>query len=605
MSSEMSMDRRFGFSVAIVLIPILLLSCWLLTYEWLAYVRADEASRSFQSLRAALLAMEKVSAERGPANGVLGEDVPLPAARQTALQHAREESDRRIAQLLDTLRPEHCAHCTADLDTARRMQADLAAARSQVDQLVALPLPQRDDHMLQHAVVRMIAVIPEFDPIVTARTSGVIRGDADALNCLILARLAADLREHAGQLGSRLTAALAMRRSLTDTERYAVERTRGRIDQLRALIDSRITNQFSLSPVPLARLNTQYFGDGLRYVDQVQALTGHPGGAGITTGEFAEHYVPTMRAITDFRDGVLRLAEDELRQHRQTMLLVLTGTAAAVGLLLAALAWMVGSFRRHVVSPFVNATRSIDAIAKGDLTEPIPTAFPHRETRAMFAAIGVLRTNSLERRRLERERAQLMEELATMAETDSLTRLLNRRAFESRARVVCETYGETRGETRGQARSTDARLVALVMFDIDHFKQINDTYGHAVGDDALRIVAELCRARWRQSDIVARIGGEEFAVMAQVDTAAQAYALAERMREAIAEARVPTGEDAGHRMTASFGVAVASMADAPDLEALLKRADHRLYAAKQSGRNRVLADGTTEAPAAGAPRRQA
>lgn len=68
---------------------------------------------------------------------------------------------------------------------------------------------------------------------------------------------------------------------------------------------------------------------------------------------------------------------------------------------------------------------------------------------------------------------------------------------------------------------------------------------------------------------------------------------------------MPTGEDAGHRMTASFGVAVASMADAPDLEALLKRADHRLYAAKQSGRNRVLADGTTEAPAAGAPRRQA
>jgi diguanylate cyclase (GGDEF)-like protein len=143
------------------------------------------------------------------------------------------------------------------------------------------------------------------------------------------------------------------------------------------------------------------------------------------------------------------------------------------------------------------------------------------------------------------------------------------------------------------------------MFDIVHFKQINDTYGHSVGDDALRIVAELCRARWRQYDIVARIGGEEFAVMAQVDTAAQAYALAERMREAIAEARVPTGEDAGHRMTASFGVAVASMADAPDLEALLKRADHRLYAAKQSGRNRVLADGTTEAPAAGAPRRQA
>ncbi|WP_231890109.1 sensor domain-containing diguanylate cyclase [Ralstonia solanacearum] len=584
MSPTMSLDKRFGLIAASILIPILLLSCWLLAYEWLAYLRADDALRSFRSLRAALQAMEKVSAERRPTNGVLGEDAPVAASHQTALLRARQDSDGHLAQLLDILRPEHCPGCAADLDTARHLQAGLAAARANVDQLIGLPLAQRGDTAVQDAVHRMIAVIPEFHPIVTARTSSVAHGDADALNCLILARLAADLREQAGQLGSRFTGALAMRRGLADHERLAIERTRGRIDQLRAMIDSRLANHAGLSPAAFAQLNAEYFDDGLRYVDAVQALAGRPGGVKISTTEFAEHYVPTMRAITGFRDSVLGLAEGEIRAHRQTTLLVLAGTALAEVLLLAALAWIIASFRRHVVGPFAQATRIIDAIAGGDLSQPIPAASAHRETRAMFKALQVLRVNSLERMRLEHERARLMEELATMAETDSLTQLLNRRAFETRARAMCE------------ARGTEAQRIALIMFDVDHFKRINDTYGHAAGDEALRTVADLCRAHWRQSDIVARIGGEEFAVVALVDTATHARVLAERMRQAIAGARVPAGSAPEHGMTASFGVAVASVADAPELEALLRRADHLLYQAKLAGRNRVLADEAPPSP---------
>ena len=94
------MDRRFGASVAIVLVPVLSLSCWLLGYAWLAYGRADDAARSVQALRMALLAMEKVSAERGPTNGVLGEDLPVPAERSAALQRMRAVSDEHIAKLL-------------------------------------------------------------------------------------------------------------------------------------------------------------------------------------------------------------------------------------------------------------------------------------------------------------------------------------------------------------------------------------------------------------------------------------------------------------------------------------------------------------------------
>ncbi|MCO5401724.1 GGDEF domain-containing protein [Ralstonia soli] len=572
------MDRRFGASIAIVLVPVLSLSCWLLGYAWLAYGRADDAARSFQALRMALLAMEKVSAERGPTNGVLGEDLPLPAKRVATLNRFRTTSDEHVARLLDTLHPDHCPGCAADTNAVHQAQADLRAARANIDRLVEQPLSSRSTAALTDAVDRMIAVIPKFLPVVNARTASITRGDADALNCLILARLAADLREYAGQLGSRFTGALALHRPLTRDEQFAIERTVGRVEQLRYMIDTRTIGNPALNRHAAAALATQYFGEGLRYVQTVRAQASLPGGAPITTGQFAEHYVPTMQAITDFRDSVLRLAEDHIGAHRRAMLLVLIGSAAAVLSALGALAWMTISFRRDVVVPFVNATRLIDTIARGNLSAHIPTSFARREIRAMFEAIRVLRINSIERHRLELERAHLMQELARMAETDPLTKLLNRRAFEDRAGAMCKSP---------QPR---APLVALIMFDIDHFKRVNDTYGHAVGDEALRTVADLCRTDSPSADMVARIGGEEFAVMIWADSLAQARAVAEHLRHRIAEVAVPTGTDLPCRMTASFGVAVAQAADRPELESLLRRADHLLYAAKLAGRNCVMTD---------------
>ncbi|CAJ0795171.1 hypothetical protein LMG7141_03053 [Ralstonia condita] len=578
MSPETSMDKRFGASVAIVLVPVLLLSCWLLGYAWHAYGRADEAAISFHALQRSLLVMEKVSAERGPTNGVLGEDLPLPAERVAALRRARAASDERIAQLLEALRPERCPACAADADAVRGAQADLVSARQNIDRLIVQPLHARGSRALADAVDRMIAVIPKFLPVVNARTASITRGDPEALNCLTLARLSADLREYAGQIGSRLTGALAMHRMLTLDEQYAIERTRGRIDQLRAMIDTRIARRPGLDRRAIEALATQYFGEGLDYLQSVRALASRPGGVDITTGQFAERYVPTMRAITDFRDSVLQLAGQDIQAHRRAMLLVLLGSAVAVLSVLGALAWMTLSFRRDVVGPFVNATRLIDAIARDDLGVHIPTGFARREIRAMFDAIRVLRVNSIERQRLERERAHLMRELERMAQTDPLTKLLNRRAFEDRASAMCDTL------------QPQAPLIALVMFDIDHFKRINDTYGHAVGDEALRAVARLCRTDGQSPDTVARIGGEEFAVMAWADSQEQARLLAERLRQRIAGMTVPTGADVSCRMTASFGVAVAQTAEQPSLETLLRRADDLLYAAKLAGRNCVMTD---------------
>lgn len=171
--------------------------------------------------------------------------------------------------------------------------------------------------------------------------------------------------------------------------------------------------------------------------------------------------------------------------------------------------------------------------------------------------------------------------LRRLATTDPLTGLSNRRHFFERGAQ----------ELRRAARYR--RPLALLMLDIDHFKSVNDRYGHEAGDAVLRDLAERLRAGLRTSDLAGRIGGEEFAVLLPETTAEQAELLAERLRAAIAAD--PLGPDLG--ITVSLGVALAVPASEETLDPVLRRADAALYRAKAGGRNQVVLDDSL--PAAG------
>jgi diguanylate cyclase (GGDEF)-like protein len=158
------------------------------------------------------------------------------------------------------------------------------------------------------------------------------------------------------------------------------------------------------------------------------------------------------------------------------------------------------------------------------------------------------------------------------AETDFLTRLPNRRAFLEAAHVLC-----VRQAARGEP-------VTLLMFDLDHFKSINDRFGHAIGDAALQVFAEVARSSMRADDIIARLGGEEFAaiVPAPMETAVK---IAERVRTNFERAGITIdGRPVG--VTVSIGAASA-LAPVVNVDELLSRADDALYGAKHAGRNRV------------------
>lgn len=176
-------------------------------------------------------------------------------------------------------------------------------------------------------------------------------------------------------------------------------------------------------------------------------------------------------------------------------------------------------------------------------------------------------------RRLE-EQSEVLTRLAT---TDSLTQVHNRRHFMNLAAQALQ-----------QCQAAHQPL-CLVMIDLDHFKTINDRYGHAQGDAVLIRFAELCKGHLAQTAILGRLGGEEFGLCLPEQTLEQGLAVAEGLRAALAMAQI-IDSDSQRRVTASWGVAARDPAQIESLEQLLRRADELLYRAKTEGRNRVFCD---------------
>ncbi|WP_240455572.1 GGDEF domain-containing protein [Halomonas faecis] len=169
---------------------------------------------------------------------------------------------------------------------------------------------------------------------------------------------------------------------------------------------------------------------------------------------------------------------------------------------------------------------------------------------------------------------QMIEEarLRRLSDTDALTGLANRRKLIARLdeeTSLCSRHGTP---------------LSLMLIDLDHFKRVNDTWGHLQGDQVLIELAKLCRQLLRQEDTMGRLGGEEFAVVLPLTPMVRGYPLAERLRQQIAEHDfgIPLGA-----VTVSIGLAEYRLGEPRD--SLIERADASLYAAKREGRNRVIA----------------
>jgi len=225
----------------------------------------------------------------------------------------------------------------------------------------------------------------------------------------------------------------------------------------------------------------------------------------------------------------------------------------------------------YLVAAAMLLLRGLGAWVEPQAYAAAPAPYSHQGL-LYFVACALVVSSSLAYLLMHRERAD--EETRRLAITDPLTGIFNRRTFIELAE-------------RELARSRrDSTSLSLMILDLDHFKQVIDTYGHLVGDEVLVAFTGLIKERARGGDLVVRYGGEEFCVLLPATSLPAAVALAERIRAAT-EATALTAHPV--KITVSVGVTAYAGAPGVTLETLLARADEALYRAKHEGRNRVVA----------------
>jgi diguanylate cyclase (GGDEF)-like protein len=273
------------------------------------------------------------------------------------------------------------------------------------------------------------------------------------------------------------------------------------------------------------------------------------------------------------------------------IILTIGGVMALVGISLAVLV------SRRIARPIIQIAQEADRIGRA----AGPTMLARRSgsaevvqlssaLRSLLRRIGVAEERTKEAELRASENAMHLQEdllkLQKLADTDFLTGLMNRRSFLSAA------------EDALQFSRRYKRQMATLMIDIDHFKKINDTHGHAAGDEAIKQIAGIIGRAIRTTDKAARFGGEEFVVLLREIDQQTALMLAERIRTTI-EATTIQSEAGAISATVSIGFALLDANDR-DVQDMIERADQGLYVAKKTGRNRVVQSPNPDARTANA-----
>ncbi|MBN8184230.1 sensor domain-containing diguanylate cyclase [Roseibium aggregatum] len=270
----------------------------------------------------------------------------------------------------------------------------------------------------------------------------------------------------------------------------------------------------------------------------------------------------------------------------------------AVACLSALLAWLAS---RTISQPLLGLVSALDRIGRDEKETTVPRLHGFRElsqvsasVRSLLRRLGTVEESARTARDMlavlkdeysrnirssEERNRQLgadIRSLRTLAERDSLSGLLNRRAFQPFAEDAFATF------------QRHDRLFSVLMIDADHFKAVNDQFGHRAGDDVIRAIGDAIVEEIRSTDKAARFGGEEFVLLLRENDANGAWVLAERIRLRIAALTVDAGVG-NISVTVSIGLAEVT-ADDRDVEDTIARADQALYIAKSSGRNRVCVD---------------
>ena len=556
-------SQRLYLSMIIIIFSLLFLSIPLIISSYQSYQKADRALTEISALRAVADLANKVSRERAPANKVMSSTPDELAANLNELHKYRKEVDLQIEQTLQIL---NAAGFSAQVPgLSSNLKVTLQQGRQAVDAYAALPRSERTSKQLDDAIKQMFMAWDSCQEILKNVLLHTVAKDTSVSDSYTLILILADLRDQAGRIASNIIASVTFAEKIPEDNLARSLQTQHQAHYLWGLVNT-IQPEQAKTPEYLAlhqQVKTQFLDQGIPIVaalinesmqNRAYSLTGTQ-----LTEAMVDKFATVVNLQTYILDYSVSVAQNQKKQAQQQFILTLL--VAIICLVTAGFTMIYA--RNGVFKPLIKARNTIFRLAQHKVADNEYDELSN-DPVTLLQAIKKLK-------RVLQQRDALEFQLRNIANTDNLTGVSNRLALDEYIK-----YLEKKPEKFTQT--------ALIIFDIDDFKQVNDTFGHIVGDEVIKLVAEKLQFNVRTSDLIVRYGGDEFLVLIEQTNFQDALIVANKILKEIGNYELYIAEiNQNIQVSVSAGVAVG----AASWMALLEKADKSLFKAKENGKNKV------------------
>lgn len=561
------LSQKLYIAMSIIILSLCSLSIPLMVKSYRDYIKTNQALTEIQALQAVADLANKISRERAPANKLMSSNQQDFAKHVLELKLYRLTVDEQMKKTLEVLK--HSNLPNLDLSLFDRLDEALTQGRQQVDAYAALPREQRNAETMDQAILKMFSAWDRSHDVLKDVIAVSEGKDTAVSNFYVQILLLADLRDQAGRAASNVMAHVAFKQPIPETNLARSLQTRKQVMYLWELIDTLQPERDKTEEFKVLHqaVYNEFLAKGLLIVERLMNESIYHRPYYLTGTQLTEAIVDKFSTVVELQNYLLKYSVEKaiIEKHKAQNILLTTVGISLISIF-AALFTMIYA-RKRVFSPLIQAREILFDLSHSSIRpNPMDTKDQPANMYSLFTAIQQLKQSLQQRDALEFR-------LKNIAHLDSLTGVANRYALNEYIKLL-------------ENQPTQFSETCLMVIDIDHFKQVNDVYGHLMGDQVIQFVAEKLKENIRTSDLQVRYGGDEFIVLIENIGMERALKIAEKIRSEIYEAKsVDSVRCPDLKVSISIGVAIG----ATSWMALLEKADRALFQAKEQGKNKVVA----------------
>ena len=559
------LSQKLYIAMSIIILSLCSLSIPLIVKSYRDYNKTNQALTEIQALQAVADLANKISRERAPANKLMSSNQQDFAQHVLELKLYRLTVDEQMKKTLEVLK--HSNLPNLDLSLFDRLDEALTQGRQQVDAYAALPREQRNAETMDQAILKMFNAWDRSHDVLKDVIAVSEGKDTAVSNFYVQILLLADLRDQAGRAASNVMAHVAFKQPIPETNLARSLQTRKQVMYLWELIDTLQPERDKTEEFKVLHqaVYNEFLAKGLLIVERLMNESIYHRPYYLTGTQLTEAIVDKFSTVVELQNYLLKYSVEKaiIEKHKAQNILLTTVGISLISIF-AALFTMIYA-RKRVFSPLIQAREILFDLSHSSIRpNPMDTKDQPANVYSLFTAIQQLKQTLQQRDALEFR-------LKNIAHLDSLTGVANRYALNEYIKLL-------------ENQPTQFSETCLMVIDIDHFKQVNDVYGHLMGDQVIQFVAEKLKENIRTSDLLVRYGGDEFIVLIENVGMERALKIAEKIRSEIYEAKsVDNVRCPDLKVSISIGVAIG----ATSWMALLEKADRALFQAKEQGKNKV------------------